>query len=217
MLGMKGLSITIPHKEEVLKYVSEKSEITKKIGSCNTCVKTAAGWSGYNTDAVGIERALKEFLGVKNLLGIKTAIIGAGGAAKAVAYAVKKMKGSACIFNRTAIKAKKIAELHGFKWAALDAESFKLLGKYSDLIVQATSKGMGSEGVAGHDNDPLVFYDFSGKEALYDIVYTPDVTPVMARAAAAGCKVANGYSMLNYQGYEQFLLFTGENYDSESK
>jgi 3-dehydroquinate dehydratase/shikimate dehydrogenase len=213
MLGMKGLSITVPHKEEILQYLSEKCEITKKIGACNTCVKTPGGWIGYNTDAVGIELALKEFLGIKNLRGISTAIIGAGGAAKAVAYAVKKLKGTACVFNRTAIKAKKIAELYGFKWAALDAESFKLLEKYSGLIIQTTSKGMGAAGVSDYDNDPLMFYDFNGKEALYDIIYTPEVTPVMARAAAAGCKVANGYSMLKYQGHEQFLLFTGENYE----
>jgi 3-dehydroquinate dehydratase/shikimate dehydrogenase len=212
MLDMKGLSVTIPHKEDVLKYLLEKSDVVQKIGACNTIVKTPAGWSGHNTDTIGIEYALKEFLGVKNLRGIKTAIIGAGGAAKAVAFTVKKMKGKACVFNRTANKAKKIAELYGFKWAPLGVESFKLLEKYSDLIIQATSKGMGSAGVSDHENDPLIFYDFNGKEALYDIVYIPAITPVMARAAAAGCKVSNGLSMLKYQGYEQFRIFTGEEY-----
>jgi 3-dehydroquinate dehydratase/shikimate dehydrogenase len=212
MLDMKGLSVTIPHKETVLKYLSEKSASVQKIGACNTIVKTSSGWSGYNTDAVGIEHALKEFLGVKNLRGIKTSIIGAGGAGRAVAYAVKKMKGKACVFNRTAIKAKKIAELYGFKWALLDADSFDLLEKHSDLIIQTTSKGMGSTGPSDNENDPLIFYDFTGKEALYDIIYTPETTPVMARAAAAGCKVSNGLSMLKYQGYEQYRIFTGEEY-----
>jgi 3-dehydroquinate dehydratase/shikimate dehydrogenase len=218
MLNMQGLSITIPHKEAVMKYLASKTDAVQKIGACNTIVKSPVGWQGYNTDTTGIECAIKKFLGIKNLDGMKVAIIGAGGAAKAVAFAVKKMRGKACIFNRTAIKAKDIAELYGFKWAALDAEAFSLLDKYSDLIIQTTSKGMGSEGPSDHDNDPLDFYNFSGKEALYDLIYTPAVTPVMARAAAAGCRVSGGYSMLQYQGYEQFLLFTGEEYEKlESK
>ena len=62
------------------------------------------------------------------------------------------------------------------------------------------------------ESDPLYFYDFTGEEALYDIVYHPDITPVMYRAMQAGCLVSNGYSMLQYQGYDQFRLFTGETY-----
>jgi 3-dehydroquinate dehydratase/shikimate dehydrogenase len=213
MLGMRGLSVTIPHKEKMLKYLCEKSDVVQKIGACNTIVRAGNGWKGYNTDVYGIKCALKEFLGVKNLFGIKTAIIGAGGAAKAVAFAVNELKGDACVFNRTVLKAKKIAELYGFKWAVLNSESFSLLEKYSDLIIQTTSVGMGAYNASGHENDPLVFYDFSGKEALYDIIYTPEITPVMARASAAGCKTANGLSMLAYQAHEQFRLFTGEEYE----
>ena len=62
------------------------------------------------------------------------------------------------------------------------------------------------------ENDPLFFYEFSGKEILFDIIYMPEVTPVMARAKAAGCHVCNGYYMLRYQGYKQFELFTGDEY-----
>jgi 3-dehydroquinate dehydratase/shikimate dehydrogenase len=116
------------------------------------------------------------------------------------------------------IKAKQLAEAYGFKWAFLDVDSYSLLSRYSDLIIQTTSKGMDAGEAASHDNDPLNFYNFSGKEALYDVVYNPAVTPVMARAASAGCKVEGGYSMLKYQGYEQFLSFTGEPYEKlESK
>ena len=71
---------------------------------------------------------------------------------------------------------------------------------------------MNSEDSSSEENDPLYFYDFSGKEMLFDIVYVPAVTPVMARASKAGCKVCNGYDMLRYQAYEQFRLFTGVEY-----
>ena len=71
---------------------------------------------------------------------------------------------------------------------------------------------MNSDGSSSEENDPLYFYDFTGKESLFDIVYVPAVTPVMARAAKAGCRVCNGYDMLRYQAYEQFKLFTGIEY-----
>jgi len=211
-LNIQGLSITTPYKEVVLKYVSEKSDRVKIIGACNTLVRTPSGWCGENTDAIGLERALLSFLGVKNLSGMRVSIVGAGGAAKAAAYTVKKLKGKACVFNRTVIKAKDLAEKYGFKWVAFDTEMFTQLSKYSDLIIQTTTKGMGSTDESNQDNDPLFFYNFTGKEALYDLVYTPEITPIMARAKQAGCKVQGGISMLHKQADEQFFLFTGKQY-----
>ena len=72
---------------------------------------------------------------------------------------------------------------------------------------------MNSEGPSNAENDPIYFYDFRGNELLFDIVYEPSTTPVMKRAALAGCKVCNGYKMLEYQAYEQFKLFTGLEYE----
>ena len=72
---------------------------------------------------------------------------------------------------------------------------------------------MNSEGISTPENDPLYFYDFRGNELLFDIIYVPSVTPVMKRAAIAGCKTCNGYKMLEYQAYEQFKLFTGLDYE----
>lgn len=212
VVGIKGLSVTVPHKEKVLPHLVEQAPQVKEIGACNTILRTEAGWSGYNTDAEGVMIALKEFLGVENLSHLRVAIIGAGGAARGVAYAVRQLKGRACIFNRTVAKAKRIADHFGFKWATLGPESLHLLMKYSDVIIQTTSKGMGASLPATEENDPLYFYDFKGTEALYDIVYHPEVTPVMHRAAQAGCTVANGYSMLQYQAYRQFKYFTGVDY-----
>lgn len=211
-LDIKGLSVTVPHKESVIDHLSQISNVVYEVGACNTIRKEKDGWHGFNTDSYGIKEAIKDFLGVENLKNKKVAIIGAGGAARAVAHAVKQLKGKACIFNRTLSKAKLIAAPYKFKWASLGPESLHILQHYSYLIIQTTSKGMGASLPPTKENDPLYFYDFTGEEALYDIVYHPDITPVMYRAMQAGCLVSNGYSMLQYQGYDQFRLFTGETY-----
>jgi len=216
-VGIRGYSVTVPFKETILPHLEECSRRVTEIGACNTIVRTDKGWSGYNTDAFGIEHALTDFTGSKNLKHRRIAIIGAGGAARAVAYAVHVLGGKACIFNRTVMKAKNIAERYGFNYASLDPESGNLLGKYSDLIIQTTSKGMGDSAPANEDNDPLWFYEFLGTEQLFDIVYAPEITPVMARAKACGCKVSNGLPMLKYQGYKQFKLFTGVAYESDAE
>ena len=211
-LGMKGLSVTVPHKEQVLRFVQGMEDKVNDVGACNTIVRQEDGWMAYNTDAAGFSRALMEFVGGKSLAGRRVAIIGAGGAARAVAYAVKKLHGRACIFNRTVPKAKALAQQFGFRYASLGSESLFMLRHYNSIIIQTTSKGMNQTGAPSEENDPLYFYDFSGREMLFDLVYVPSSTPVMVRAALAGCPVCNGYNMLKYQGYEQFELFTGQKY-----
>ncbi|MBQ1832537.1 MAG: type I 3-dehydroquinate dehydratase [Treponema sp.] len=207
-----GMSVTIPHKESVLEEISDIEKISREIGACNTIVRTDGKWKGYNTDVTGFSKSLLEFLGEKNLAHKKVAIIGAGGAAKAIAYAVKQLKGKACIFNRTIVRAQELANKYDFKAEKLDRENLETLKKYSDVIIQTTSVGMNSMESSSQENDPLYFYEFTGNEKVFDIIYVPAVTPLMARAAKAGCKVCNGYDMLRYQGYEQFRLFTDNDY-----
>ena len=212
-VGVKGLSVTIPHKESVLANLREVSSEVGEIGACNTIINRGDCWVGDNTDALGFSRAILEFTGTKNLSRWNVSLIGAGGAAKAVAYALKKLGAKVCVFNRTASRAKNLSEQFGFKWALLCPESERIVAKHSDLIVQTTSVGMGSASPSSSNNDPLYFYDFKGHEMVYDIIYVPDTTPIMARAEKCGCRVRNGFSMLKYQGYRQFELFTGEQYD----
>ena len=204
---IKGFSVTIPHKEDIIKHLQKTDKKVDEIGACNTVINENGIWTGYNTDCSGFAKALCEFTGQKNLKKQKVAIIGAGGAAKAIAYAIKELGGKACIFNRTFAKAKILAERLGFKYASLGLESMGILREYSQIIIQTTSIGMGAEGESDERNDPLWFYDFSGEEMLYDIIYRPEITPIMARAAKSGCKTQNGYTMLKYQGEEQFRLF----------
>ena len=212
-LGVKGLSVTIPHKESVLYYLNEQSPEVVSIGACNTIVRKNNGWTGYNTDASGFRRALEEFIGPVKIKHKKVAVIGAGGAAKAIVYVLKQMGAKVCIFNRTVENAAQLAEKYGFTYCQLDKNCAAKLDEYSTLIIQTTSVGMNGEGASSPENDPLYFYEFRGTEMLFDIIYVPPVTPVMKRAALAGCKTCNGYKMLEYQAYEQFKLFTGKDYE----
>ncbi len=217
-VDISGLSVTVPHKETVIPFLHEKSDEIDKIGACNTILKTEKGWKGYNTDWCGFKRSLIEFLGTDQLAGTKTAIIGAGGTSKAVAYALHQLGCDVCIFNRTIDKARRIADLYGFKYAGLGIGTYSLLAEYSSLIIQTTSIGMGWNPATGKDSgDPLDFYTFSGSERIFDIVYYPEKTPLLERAEKAGCKVANGADMLLYQAHEQFKIFTGVDYDVNTR
>lgn len=214
-IGMKGMSVTVPHKETVLAELADIDEEVAEIRASNTIVKRDDQWIGFNTDASGFTEALKEFLGVEKIKRRRVAIIGAGGAARAVAYAVKKLGGRACIFNRTVANAKVIADKYGFTYSSLDPDCIYDLELHSDIIIQTTSVGSGMFGASAKENDPLYFYNFKGNEHVYDIIYTPEVTPMMSRAIAAGCQVSNGLSMLRYQGYRQFKIFTGVDYGND--
>ena len=212
-VGIGGMSVTIPHKESVMPFLKELSPEVSEIGACNTIVHKSDGWHGYNTDAPGFSKSLLEFTALENLKGKKVSVIGAGGAACAVIYALKKLGADVCIFNRTVGKAKILAERFDCAYAPLDESSLQKLKEYNQIIVQTTSKGMKNTEPANAENDPIFFYDFDGSELLFDIVYVPEVTPVMARAQKSGCRVCNGFDMLRYQGYEQFKLFTGVEYN----
>ena len=216
-LGVRGLAVTVPHKEAVMPELIKLDAEAQAIGACNTVVRTDEGWAGCNTDAYGFQTALLCFLGVKKLRHRRVAIIGAGGAAKAVAYVVKSLGAKACVFNRTLSHAKALADRYGFDYAPLGPEAAKKIEKYADIIVQTTSKGMSSGGEAPKDGDPLYFYQFTGAETVFDLVYVPAVTPIMARAFQAGCKTCNGAEMLKYQGYKQFKIFTGIDYGAEQE
>ncbi|WP_191015053.1 type I 3-dehydroquinate dehydratase [Treponema zioleckii] len=204
---IKGFSVTIPHKENIMAFLDKIDPKAQEIGACNTVINDGGVWTGFNTDCTGFQRALLEFTSLSDLKGKNVAIIGAGGASKAIAFAVHELGAKACVFNRTIPKARKLAEQYGFDYAPLDAASREKLREYSDIIIQTTSKGMGATSESDETNDPIWFYEFLGTELLFDIVYEPEVTPVMQRAAASGCKVCNGFKMLEYQAEAQFELY----------
>lgn len=209
-LDIKGLSITVPYKEQILPLLARKSPEVEAIGACNTVIRDRDGWSGYNTDWYGFSTDVRRFLGLDDLSGVRATIIGAGGAARAVAYALKELGAKACVVNRSMSKAKRLAEAHGFEWSGTTERAVDMMERYNDLIVQTTSIGL--EG--GQPGDAIDWYEFNGREALYETIYSPPETPVMRRAKAAGCRVSNGMGMLQAQAEAQFLLFTGSEYPS---
>ncbi|HSV56014.1 MAG TPA: NAD(P)-binding domain-containing protein, partial [Magnetospirillaceae bacterium] len=154
------------------------------------------------------ERSVLGFMRRTDLRGVRVAIIGAGGSARAVAYALHKLGATACVVNRGMYKAKQLAEQYSFEWSGMNERAVEMLGRYNDLIVQTTSVGM--EG--GPPGDPMEWYEFSGREALVDIIYNPRETSLMRRALQAGCAAVNGLGMLQAQGEIQFELFTGRKY-----
>ena len=201
-LGMHGLAVTYPHKQAIMPLVDALAPSAAAIGAVNTVVREGDWLVGHNTDAAGFREALKGFLGVDSLAGRKVAIVGAGGAARAVAYALCEEGAEACVFNRTEAKAKALANEFGFASAPLEPESADRFAEYADIVVQCASPG---KDIAHFD--PLAFYEFTGRESVYDLVYEPDVTPTMARARAAGCRAENGLSMLAAQAREQRRLY----------
>lgn len=208
----RGLSITIPFKESVLYYLDEQSPEVLQIGACNTVVRRGNKWIGYNTDYSGFKSALEDFLGPVKIKRKKVAVIGAGSAAKAVAYTLKLMGAKVCIFNRTEERAEQLAGRYGFDYCQLDVNCAPKLDEYSNLIINTSTLGNEGEVVATPDNDPIYFYNFRGNELVFDLVFSQAITPMMRRASLAGCRTCNGQKMLENQAREQFRLFTSLNY-----
>ncbi len=204
-LDVQGLSVTVPHKETIIKGLSEYSLAVRSAGACNTVLRREGLWVGGNTDCAGFSDSLLTFINKKNLKHLKVTIIGAGGAARAVASEVFRLGGKALVLNRTIQKAKDVASLYNFHWAGIDEHGIKLMAKYSEIIIQTTSVGMDGYEAA----NPVERYNFSGKEAVMDLIYTPAETPFLKQAAAAGCRTLNGYDMVIRQACLQYFHFTG--------
>ena len=207
-IGISGISVTVPYKEEILSYLTYKSNEVISIGACNTIVAGDQGWMGYNTDAAGFSGSLLSFTGLKDLRRKKITIIGAGGAARAVAAEVYRLKGKALILNRTQSRARSLASLYRFSWAGLDSQGSNLMERYSDIIIQTSTVGMDP-----HSNeDPIEFYKFSGKETVIDLIYEPQKTRCLRRAQEAGCRVLNGSDMLHRQARYQYAYFMNKEF-----
>jgi 3-dehydroquinate dehydratase/shikimate dehydrogenase len=210
-LKLQGVSVTVPYKEQVLPLLTTRSEKVSSVGACNTMVRTGEGWMGYNTDSRGFSDSLLEFIGRKDLAGKRISIIGAGGAARAVASEVFRLKGKALIVNRTLARARRLAQPYKFICASADPEGAEMMRKYSDIIIQTTSVGMAPD-IAG---DPMPDYRFTGEEKVMDLVYKPETTVFLKRAAGAGCPVINGHDMLIRQAIYQYQYFMGTEFPAQ--
>ncbi len=208
LLSIQGFSVTVPFKQQVLPYLGKISREVKLIGSCNTVFKSNRVWKGVNTDFYGFLKPLQEELDSQR---IRTALVlGAGGAARSVVWALRNYYCRVVIVNRTADKARLLAEQTGSSWKTVEElDSVHDI----DLIVQTTSGGMSPY----DDVDPSSGYEFTGKEIAYDLVYKPKVTKFLKRAEQAGCREIFGMDMLIAQGILQFESFTGFNYPQKKE
>ncbi|GHU24845.1 3-dehydroquinate dehydratase [Spirochaetia bacterium] len=207
-LNMPGASVTVPHKESIIPWLASVSDQVRNIGACNTIIYNREGWHGVNTDTAGFSASLLNFIGKKNLRGKKVSIIGAGGAAHAVAAEVHRLEGKALVLNRTEIRAKELASRYQFAWNMLNRTGIEHIQKYSDIIIQTTSVGMAPD----NDADPLALYQFSGHEIVMDLIYEPVQTTLLRRASDAGCPTCNGSDMLIRQAELQYKYFIGREF-----
>ncbi|ADN01270.1 type I 3-dehydroquinate dehydratase [Spirochaeta thermophila] len=203
-LPLQGLSVTIPHKEGVIPFLTVCDPVVQAVGSCNTMVRRDGGWFGTSTDVEGFLRPLREEIARGGDPVMKAAVVlGAGGAARAVVYGLVQEGFRVLVLNRTEERARVLAGEFGVDWGALSPESAERMREFRGLIVQTTSVGMEGKEPAS----PVPWYRFEGDEICYDIVYTPRITPFLEAARRAGCRIITGDRMLEAQAEEQMRLF----------
>lgn len=207
-LNVLGMNVTVPHKSAVIDSLVEVDELAAHIGAVNTLVRTEGGYKGYNTDMTGLYRAMTSE-GI-HIEGEKVILLGAGGAARAVAYLCGAQKAKKVyLLNRTLEKAEQVAKEVN---AAFDREVIipMLLADYAKLpdekflAIQGTSVGL-----APHDADVVI-----GDPAFYrkihtgfDLIYRPFTTRFMSLVEESGGKAYNGLKMLLYQGVIAYELW----------
>jgi len=211
-LNIRGVNITFPYKERVIEFLDELEESARRIGAVNTVVNNKGVLTGYNTDIIGFKKSLQED-GKFIIKEKKAVILGAGGATRAVVYALlEEGIKEICIFNRTLEKAKKIKqELTIFfpkshiNVFPLEKEDLQVKIDKTHLLINATSLGMASQ----INNTPLTNERlFHPNLLVYDLIYHPVKTIFLKQAKKAGANIINGLPMLVYQGIESFYLWT---------
>ena len=213
-LKIEGLSVTVPYKETVIPFLDYQSAEVRSVGACNTLTPYAEGWLGINTDARGFSDSLLAFTGRSHLKRQRITVIGAGGMARAILYELERLGAKVLVLNRTMHKARNLAAPYDFAWGGLDSQGIAMMGKFRDIIIQTTPVGMegNDTGDPLHPHDPLPMYIFNGREEVMDLVYQPEMTAFLMRAADAGCRIQNGYDVLIRQARYQYAQFTGKDF-----
>lgn len=201
-----GANVTVPHKARVAQYVDRVSDEVRATGAVNTIVREPDGTlSGHNTDVQGFADALRADGGVA-VAGARVVVLGAGGAARAVVYALLRNGAThVTLVNRSRSRADAfVADFGDARLVAIRAEPLPPC----DLIVNCTTVGMAHSSTAGIS--PLAAEQIPPGITVVDIVANPLVTPLMRDAQARGCRVLGGLPMLVRQGAAAFTLWTGQ-------
>lgn len=201
-LKIKGVSVTIPHKEAVMAHLDRIDPVAERIGAVNTIKREQHHGStllcGYNTDWLGAVRPLQEQIQLK---GSRAVILGAGGSARAIGFGLLEAGAEILLCSRTASRGRNLAADLGCEWFPL-AEGFIPEGQ---ILINATSVGMAPL----QDKSPVPENIPAKFKVVMDIVYVPATTRLLADAQRSGCIAINGLEMLLYQGVAQFELWTG--------
>ncbi len=200
-LYIKGVSVTIPHKESVIPYLDIVDSVAVKIGAVNTIRREQQGQDillcGYNTDWIGANRALADTMQLK---GASVVILGAGGSARAIGFGLLEAGAKITLCSRTESRGRKLAVDLQCQWCPLE----NVANLQGDALVNATSVGM----VPQQEQSPVPSEITSNYSVVMDIVYAPLQTKLLMDAKKAGCRTVNGLEMLLYQGVAQFELWT---------
>jgi 3-dehydroquinate dehydratase/shikimate dehydrogenase len=195
-LDVRGCSVTIPFKQTIVPMLDDLSPSAAAAGAVNTIAIRDGRWVGANTDADGfLEPLLRRNIALR---GARAVILGAGGAARAVAVALRSQGAAVAISARRRDAAEGAARTVG-----AECSSWPPPGGSWDVLVNATP--VGSRALPGVSHDVALT-----RGVVYDLVYDPDPTPLMHAAAAAGCDVIGGVEMLVAQAERQFEIWTGQ-------
>jgi len=196
-IGCKGLSITLPFKEEIIKYLDRVDPLAGIIGAVNTLVNQGGCWVGYNTDASAAIRAIEE---VEPVWRKSCVLIGAGGVARAIGFALRERGCPLIVVNRSRQRGEKLArDLHAVYIPMEEVDQIE-----TEILVQATAVGM-------YPHSGQVPMDPAKIKArvVMDVIYNPAQTQFLKQSGLQGAATIPGTRMFLYQGAEQFRLWTG--------
>jgi len=192
------MAITMPYKEAILDYVDEISDEVLKLKSANTLLLKNGNLSAFNTDLIGIEYALKEVtITNKNVL-----IVGAGGAARTLAYFLTKKNAKIFFLNRTKNKAEKLAN----EFSGQLVEKNELKKNQFDLIINTTPLGL----FPNVQELPIENFKFHSEQTVFDMIYHPSETAFLQQANSQGAKCISGLDMFLVQGIKQVELYLNQ-------
>jgi shikimate dehydrogenase len=198
-MDIRGISVTIPFKTEIMEYLDDLDDEALRIGAVNTLVSDDGRLIGRNTDWRGLMRSLTEQVEVE---GKTVVILGAGGTARAALYAVVRAGGHPVIANRTEAKGRELAQ----NWGCSPV-SLKNVGKIkADILINTTPVGM----YPNTEETPIQDAVLTHFSFVFDVIYNPLKTGLLKAAEAAGCRTLSGLDMFIYQGAEQIRIWTGQ-------
>lgn len=206
-----GFNVTIPHKQRIISYLDEITQEAEWMGAVNTVLIKPDKLYGHNTDGIGFIQALKN--NNIEIHGKSAVVLGAGGAARAVAYSLmRRGLNKLWVLNRTRSHAEllvnQLSKRIGFSntnFGRLDEETITKAIKSAELLINATSIGMWPDIEA----NPYSFHNVSSDLTVIDLVYNPIKTKFLKKANMAGIKTIDGLDMLIYQGVESMQLWSG--------